>query len=401
MIDQHNEPILSATIKNRAEDFVVEELPLYEPIGEGEHLYLCIRKSDITHDLMVRLIAKELGVKPRAIGTAGRKDRNAVTTQLVSIHLPGEPDRIPTFSHEGIDVLWYARHTNKLRTGHLIGNRFDIRIRDIDPMKVTTLQKRLSDLAELGLPNSFGVQRFGNDQNNHLFGAALVTNNFEHLVQMILAGDEKHHKAAAAGEYKKAFDSWPFGNPVQQRLLEALANGKDLQGSCKNIPIPMQKLWVNSLQSYIFNQTLHRRQKDGTWDMLLEGDLAWKHDGGGRTFEVTAEVLLGEDLQERVAQFELSPTGPLWGPKMRTPAGVIFEAELAVIEQFEVQEALQQNDKRLAAGARRPLRVPVTNTSIGSGVDEHGGYVRVQFELPAGSYATVLIDELLRTAHLE
>ena len=83
---------------------------------------------------------------------------------------------------------------------------------------------------------------------------------------------------------------------------------------------------------------------------------------------------------------------------MRMPSGDVLKAELEELDVLDMREALQQNDKRLAAGARRPLRVPVKNTAIGSGVDEHGGFVRVQFELPAGSYATVLIDALLNAS---
>ena len=391
----HDKPPVAGCIKVRPEDFVVNELPLYEPCGEGEHLYMCVRKRGMSHETMTRLIADGMGVKPRAIGTAGRKDRIAVTTQLVSVHLPGEPDRIPNIQHEGIEVAWHDRHTNKLRTGHLIGNRFDIRIREIDPMKVTTLQKRLNVLAEQGLPNVFGTQRFGNEQNNHLLGAALVTNQFDKLVDLILAGDEKHHGAARGGDYKKAFDSWPLGNPVQRTVLEALVKGKSAQAACRRISKSMQKLWVNALQSWVFNLTLHRRLREGTWNTLQEGDLAWKHLGGGRTFEATAEDIATEELQHRVASMELSPTGPLWGPKMRMPTGKVLEGELADLEEGGVVDALQQNDRRLAAGARRPLRVPLNNASIGSGVDEHGGFVRVQFELPAGSYATAVVEEIL------
>ena len=106
-------------------------------------------------------------------------------------------------------------------------------------------------------------------------------------------------------------------------------------------------------------------------------------------------TLFRSDLQERVERIEVSPTGPLWGPKMRMTTGEVLTAELADLEPFDVKDALQQNELRLAAGARRPLRVQVKNTAIGSGVDEHGGFVRVQFELPAGSFATTLIDALI------
>ena len=253
---------------------------------------------------------------------------------------------------------------------------------------MTTVQKNLDAISTHGMPNAFGVQRFGNNANNHLLGEALIANKYQELVSLMLAGDDRHHQFVKGGAYKKALDAWPLGNPVQQNVLEDLASGKNFSEACKRITKTMQKLWINALQSFIFNRTLTRRQEGGTWNTLLVGDLAWQHDGGGRTFEVSSE----DDLQERTDRIELSPTGPLWGPKMRMPSGDVLKAELEDLDAFDVRDALQQNDKRLASGARRPLRVPVKNTAIGSGVDEHGGFVRVQFELPAGSYATVLIE---------
>jgi tRNA pseudouridine13 synthase len=392
---------LLGTIKNRPEDFVVEELPLYEPCGEGEHVYLCVRKTGMSNELLVQQIASTCQVQPRSIGTAGRKDRLAVTTQLVSVHLPGKTNVDIAFPQKGIELLWRSKHTNKLRLGHLRGNRFDIRIRDIDPIKVATLQKRLARIVSLGLPNAFGTQRFGNDTNNHLLGAALFAKDYQTLVSLLLQGTERHHTFALGREYKKALDSWPFGSPIERRVLEALSMGKSVQQACKTIPYKMQKLWANALQSYVFNQTLQSRQMDGTWDQLHVGDLAWIHNGGGRTFEVREEDILSGELCERIAKKELFPTGPLWGPKMRKPSGNIAAKERAVLLQENISQELMCKDQNIVRGARRPLGVPVSNASISSGVDVHGNYIRLGFELPAGSYATVLIDSILHPSPCE
>ena len=128
------EPDLSGRIKLRNEDFLVEELPLYQPSGRGEHLYLFIQKEGIAHFEMIRHLRQHFKVRDRDIGFAGMKDRNAVTRQLVSIHLPESERRSLDFNIDGLNLLWSDRHTNKLRRGHLQGNRFSIRIRDIDPL---------------------------------------------------------------------------------------------------------------------------------------------------------------------------------------------------------------------------------------------------------------------------
>ena len=164
-IEQHNS--IQGTVKASPDDFSVEELPLYEPSGEGEHLYVTVRKVNMSHEELVRRIAKEFGVSKRCIGVAGRKDLRAVTTQTISIHLPGRTIT-PQDSIGSIEVLSFSRHANKLRLGHLAGNRFVIRIRDVNLKRIGHIESGLKELAKVGLPNAFGPQRFGNKDNNHV-----------------------------------------------------------------------------------------------------------------------------------------------------------------------------------------------------------------------------------------
>src|SRR5437870_13191447 len=108
-------------IKLRPEDFLVDELPLYEPEGQGEHLYLGIQKTNVSHGELMACLRKHFGVPERAIGFAGMKDKAGITRQTVSVHLLNDPPAVE-IPHARIQVLWALRHRNKIRRGHLAGN---------------------------------------------------------------------------------------------------------------------------------------------------------------------------------------------------------------------------------------------------------------------------------------
>jgi len=395
---------IDGVLKSSPDDFVVDELMLYEPCGEGEHLYLSVRKTNMSHDELVRQIAREFGVSKRDVGVAGRKDLRAVTTQMISVYLPRKEISTPE-TIGSIEVLASNWHTNKLRLGHLSGNRFSIRLREIDhrnprnprnPQTYELIKERFFSLSQTGLPNLFGPQRFGNHGNNHKLGLAVILEDWDAVVKELLCGEERHHSFAKEGEYKKAVDAWPFGQPAQRNVLEALAHGKSPEQACKTIAKSLRKLWVNAFQSAVFNEVLGCRLKDGTWNTILEGDVVWNHEGGGRTFVATPEDVRSVAIEERISTFSISPTGPLWGAKMRLPTENVLKLEQSVLSSFDVDAEHLAKIKKIAKGARRPLRVQVANQVMEVGADHVGDFVELKFELPAGSYATVVIDKLLR-----
>ena len=385
---------LAGKIKTFPEDFVVEEIPLYDPCGEGEHAYITIRKTNMSHDECIRQISQHFGVSKRDVGCSGRKDFHAVTTQMLSVYLRGKKPNVPE-EIGNIEVVSSSYHGNKLRLGHLVGNKFVIKIREIESYSFPETEQTLHDISSSGMPNYFGPQRFGNHGTNHKLGLALVKEDWDALVSLLLDGNERHHDFVRAGEYKRAFDAWPFGQPAERNVLEAIVSSKTSQQACKTVSRELQKLWVNALQSYLFNQVLEARVADGTWDKLIQGDVAWKHDGGGRTFEVTQEELLDETLRQRIETFSLSASGPLWGSKMRMPAGNVLQKELVVRESLGIRDVHLETMRKFASGARRALRVQVTNSSISKASDEHGPFFKLEFSLPAGSYATTLIRHIL------
>lgn len=386
---------VAGVLKSYPDDFVVDELQLYDPCGEGEHLYLTVRKTNISHDELVRQIASEFGVSKRDVGAAGRKDLRAITTQMVSIYLPGKEIEVPDLIGS-IEVLASTWHTNKLRLGHLSGNRFSIRLREIDPRNHERIEERLCSLSKNGLPNSFGSQRFGNHGNNHKLGLAVILEDWDALTKKLLYGEERYHSFALKGDYRRAVDAWPFGQRAERNVLEVLAQGKSPEKACKTIAKSLRTLWVNAFQSAVFNEVLQQRQKDGTWNTILEGDVVWNHEGGGRTFVATPEDVCSTTIEERISAISISPSGPLWGAKMRLPMKSVLTLEQSVLSTFGVEDEQLTKIKKIAKGSRRPLRVQVANQTMEVGVDHISDFVELKFDLPAGSYATVVIDQLLR-----
>lgn len=398
-------PGIGGSIKARPEDFLVEELPLYEPRGAGEHVYLRIEKVGASHGEMMSFLRRSLHVPEAAIGFAGMKDKVAIARQTVSVHIPGSgmpPDLPP---HERIRVLSVTRHSNKIRLGHLAGNRFSIRIRDVEPSAAALARERLEELERGGMPNYFGSQRFGYQRNNHLMGRWLLRREWDAMLAELL-GDggspfpeyQRERRALyTQGRYREAAALWTPADRNQLAVIRALASGRRGQAAVRSIGQAALAFWVSATQSAVFNRVLDRRLEQGTMATFIEGDLAWKHNNGA-VFRVTAEELAKPELEVRLRALEISPSGPLWGPGMTLPGEPVASAEREALQSNGLTEQDLDAGPSLLKGARRPLRVPLRNPAVEAGADEHGPFVRVAFDLPAGAYATVVLRELTRAS---
>ena len=396
-------PGVGGSIKRRAEDFFVQEVPLYEPSGEGEHVYCEIQKVGLTTFDAVNRIAAALKVPTGDVGYAGLKDARAVTRQVLSVRgtteeaVMGLSGRIP-----GVTVLWAARHGNKLRLGHLAGNRFAIKLRDVTPTDVVKLSEPVALLRRRGLPNYFGEQRFGRRGDNDVLGAALVRGDDEGLLSVLLGQPDpdvdegQDHQARALydrNDLEAAMKAWPRRAGMERRVLARLIKTGRPGAAVRTVDERLRRLWVSALQSRLFNDVLARRVEGGSFDRLLEGDLAYKHDNGA-CFLVRSAA----EEQPRCEAFEVSPSGPLFGYRMSLPEGEALRVEQ---EAFDAARLSAQDFRSRAIGkvkgARRPLRVRPENVELAAGVDEFGGHITVAFTLPPGSFATVLLRELMKS----
>ncbi len=394
-------PGVGGAIKQRAEDFFVQEVPLYEPVGKGEHVYCEIQKINLTTFDAISRIAKSLGVSSRDIGYAGMKDAKAVSRQVLSI-LGTTPEAVMALKWQDLSVLWAARHENKLRLGHLAGNRFAIKIRDVEPTAVVRLRPVVDVLTKRGMPNFFGEQRFGRRGDNDQLGAALLRDDNPAVLKLLLGSPNPEFDDAQTLTARRAFDArdnatamhaWPRRSGMERRVLARLMKTHRPGAAVRAVDEKIRRLWISALQSRVFNSVVARRI--GQLDQLWNGDLACKHENGA-CFRVESAAT----EQPRCDAFEISPTGPLVGYRMSLPEGKELELEQAALAEVELApEDFRKAGKHRIKGARRPLRVKPAEVQLSGGVDENGGHITVAFTLPAGSYATMFIRELTKSDH--
>src|SRR5688572_2836272 len=365
---------VGGSIKNRPEDFFVQEIPLYDPTGIGEHVYAEIQKVGLTTFDAVNRIADALRVPSRDIGYAGMKDARAVTRQILSIQGTTE-DAVMNLRIPNLTINWAIRHGNKLRLGHLAANRFAIKIRDVTPTDVFKLRPVRSTLEQRGMPNYSGEQRFGRRGNNHLLGAALGRGDHQGVLNLLLGSPDPAiddsqsmggRKAFERGDLEQAMRLMPRHSGMERRILHRLIKTKNPTAAVKAIDEKLRRLWVSALQSHLFNEVVEARI--ASLDKVMLGDLAWKHDSGA-----VFAVENAETEQPRADAFEISASGPLIGYRMSLPQGEPLRIEQDVMNEYELTPENFRVEGRLRVkGARRPLRVKPTDTDLAGGVDEHG-----------------------------
>ena len=394
-------PGIGGTLKVHPGDFLVDEVPLYEPSGTGEHLYLNIQKEGVSHGEMIAVLARHFGVDRKAIGYAGMKDKHAVTRQMVSIHLHADPPSVAV-PHERIQVLWADRHANKLRRGHLQGNRFSIRVRNVEPTAVPRAFRVLQALETSGIPAWYGEQRFGYRANNHIVGMHVLRRDWSAAADELLgtAGtpfpeyQRERREAWDGGDFSAAAAGWTRADRTELILTEAFARGAKPRDAFRRAGRDTMKFWTSAVASAVFNEVLARRISDGNWNTLIPGDLAWKHDS--RAVFAVDDAELDDTLHGRLASGEVSPSGPVYGDGMAPANGDAAAYETAALDAFDLTPQLLTEGHLHPDGARRPLRDHISNVNADSGFDDHGAYIRCQFDLTRGMYATMVMREVMK-----
>lgn len=398
------DPGIGGKLKQRAEDFIVEEQPLYEPCGEGEHFYLFVEGTNISHAELMAMIRRHFGVRDRAVGFAGMKDKLGITRQMLSVHMPGRRDK-PNIDidHDRIRVLWSDWHRNKLRRGHLAANRFAIRIREVDPTRTPRALGMLRTMEQYGFPAYFGAQRFGYRRNNHLLGAMLLRRDWIGILDELLSTkgtpfpeyQRERRELYEQGRLEEALALWTPADRTERSALNALCRGRNERSACFAAGEVTWSFWISALQSAIFNRVLDQRIDANLLSTIVAGDIAWKHDSRA-VFTVSAEDAASPEIHRRTEGLEISPSGPLWGPEMPRASGEVGRIEEVAVEALGIPIDLICGSSSAAEGRRRALRERVRHTGVEGGVDEHGPYIEVRFDLTRGLYATIVLREIMK-----
>ncbi|HET6344551.1 MAG TPA: tRNA pseudouridine(13) synthase TruD, partial [Myxococcota bacterium] len=324
-------------IKAIPQDFEVEEIPAYTPCGDGEHLFLWIEKTGLPAAALTKHVARSLELSPRDVGCAGLKDTHAVTRQFISVPAKSLP-HLPRLETPQVRLLSHGLHRNKLKTGHLRGNRFTVVIRDPGPDAAARAAAIVAHLEAFGVPNFYGQQRFGRD--GQTLGMGL---------------------RALHGEAVPELDRPGAGS--------------------------LRRLALSSVQSALFNEVLSARLADGLLHTVLPGDVLQVCASGGPfvTDDVARE-------QTRFDAREVVLAGPMFGPKMRQATGVARAREDAVLTGHGLSLDDFARHGKLLLGTRRPLIMWPEGLTCAATADG----LRLQFTLPAGAYATTVLRELIR-----
>lgn len=327
---------LQGRLKKTPEDFQVTEVLGYMPSGEGEHAFLTIQKRELNTQDIVKRLAQFAKVKPMSIGFAGLKDKQAVTTQHFSVHLPGQSD--PDWSQLNdtqFRILDAQRHHRKIRRGVLKGNDFKLVLRDIQG-DVGQADTTLTTLKKHGFPNYFGNQRFGWESSN-----------------------------------LKRADQW-FNEQLRK-------------------PKPEQKrMLLSAARSYLFNAILAERVENTTWRTALNGDVMLLD----RTNKQFLASPLDEETIQRTKDLATHPSGLLFGKPGRAlrPIENAFKIENQTLLKYAPPNWLPAIEQQNVDEDRRALGVSIHNLSW-NWLDQQS--LELKFNLPAGAYATMLIRELM------
>ncbi len=389
-------PPIPLRFKGSPADFVVEEIPRFDPCGSGDHVYVLIEKVGRTTRQAVNALARALSVPAEHIGVAGQKDAESLTRQYLSV-LGAEPARIQALALPQITILAVARHRAKLRLGDLKGNRFQLRLRGVDAARLPDLAAVLDVLTRRGVPNYFGPQRFGMRGDTWMIGSALLRGDFEEAVACIagrpLDTDPEAIRAArsltATEKFLEAARAWPAGFEHCQVLCRRLA---DTGGNAKRAVLSLDRrllgFYVSAWQAWIFNQVVAERLS--RLDEVLAGDIV--------VSQATGAMELVRDparFGSAAAAFEMSATGPLVGLAMPNADGQpgALEVRILVTHNLALTD-LPRTGPLKCIGGRRPVRFKPEELSWDTGTDERGGFVALRFTLPAGCYATSLLREV-------
>jgi tRNA pseudouridine13 synthase len=329
-------PGTGGKIKTIPEHFQVDEIPVYKPSGEGEHLFINITKKGITTKEVQKALARVFKTKVRDVEFAGIKDKYAVTSQNFSVWLLEKQDKNLAYNLEEelpVKINSMDFHQRKIKKGHLMGNAFQIKITDIE-MPIDEAYEKASNIIamihEKGLPNFYGEQRFGIEGDNAERGYD------------VLKGKEKIH------------NKW------------------------------LRRFLLSSFQSHLFNYYLYLRINRDLFNQILPGDVAKKQDTGG--------IFIVEDVkqeQNRLDNKEICFTGPMFGKKMTLAGDQAGKFEQEILDDNNVTY-----DELKAAKLTGTRRAGILLPKIKPEKENDG--LLLSFTLPKGAFATVLLREIMK-----
>lgn len=408
---------LGGVLRKEPSDFAVYEISDFKENADGKYLIAELRKTNWDTHHFLKTFSKNLGISHKRIGLAGTKDKRAVTTQKMSIYDTEAAD-VEKIRMKDIEIKVLGRSRKAINLGDLEGNRFEITIRDIGSSAKDTETLVAETTAAIlkygGVPNFFGVQRFGSKRPvTHLVGKDIVSGNIEKAAMRYISEiwpdeDEETKKvralAADASNFKEAVAAFPdyLGNE-KAMMNHLIAHPGDFRGAFMTLPKNLYMMFVHAQQSYMFNEIISRRLKSGLLpNEAVVGDIVCyrakdKTPDPSRLERVDADNIDG--INNLLRKKRAFVTAPLLGYETPLADGPMGEIERQVIR----ENGVLPEDFRIPAfpevaskGMRKEILLEV-EPSYTVFSDDSGTAVKLGFGLPKGSYATTVLREYMKT----
>jgi len=366
-----------ADLKREMHDFIVEEQLGFEPSGEGEHIFLWLEKANLNTAFVAESLAKFSKLHLRDITYAGRKDKFALTRQWFGVHIANKTEpNWDEFKLDGAKILKVTRNDRKLRVGVLKGNKFELILRNLRPSIehdsqfdadsfFEALTHRLQLIKQQGAPNYYGSQRFGEVR---------IPPQEPQII-----GSEQTGSQQADAEQSISTHSLRQGGNLS--LAEKLISGEAIRNRNK------RSMAISALRSWLFNEIIHERIVQDGFHQALLGD-AMQLSGSNSFFVFDDEAEQAKILQ-RLAEFDINITAPLWGDGRLHTVKAAKDLELNCAGKFpEITQALNalglKQERRAIRIIPQDFKWQLEDTDL-----------KMQFSLPAGCFATSIVRELV------
>lgn len=399
---------IKGKIKSKPEDFIVEEIPVYPPPSHGKYVIARVKSKNWETNRLVERIASQLKISPNSIGYAGIKDKRAIKYQLMSF--PADIEDIKNISIPDVEIEALYKSSTRLYSGNLIGNRFDIVIRNVEGGE-ERVKKIMEEIEKLHfIPNFFGIQRFGISRPiTHIVGKYLVKNEIEKAVMAYVANplkgeDEESYKARKfledTKDFSEALKIYPKNLVFERRIIEYLSrNPGEWKNALFRLPRNLIRIFIHAYQSYIFNKILSLRIKKGfPLNEAIEGDIVipWEKEMVIQSYEgIEVNKDNMEKINKMIKKHKCFPSAPIIGYDYIKASGIAGEIERKVIEEEGINEEefkMPHMPQFASRGMRRIIIVPIKNIKW----DFDGENLHLRFFLPKGCYATSLLREIMK-----
>ena len=431
---------IGGVIRESVDDFVVEEVlvdgskasingevpkrVLGSTLQKQRFLLCTLVKRNWDTFIATKNIAKSLGIDQARVQFAGIKDAKAITAQHITIENVSMEEAMKIEVKDlHVRPIGYLREM--LSLFYLLGNNFIITIKSIEEPQETikeNIAKTAHELNEIGgVPNFFGHQRFGTTRPiTHLVGKALVNGDFEEAAMLFLAkpSDYEHPASRQArqdlqstGDFKQAQENFPKQLRFERIMLDYIVdNPSDFVGAFQRLPLKLQALFVQAHQSYLFNRFLSGRIKHGLpLNEAVDGDYVVGIERSGLPLTTVAKIVTSESLSEVSPQIKagrLRVALPIFGVKQKLSQGIMGQIEKEMLEQEGISTQNLHFNELSKVGGKGGLRTAITTVkefkleNVSTNTTGIGSQAKVSFMLLRGSYATVVLREMMKPSDL-